>query len=221
VNDLVLVLDEVALVLGGARVLDRISYAIGSGERLAVVGANGSGKSVLARIAMGLSRPTAGAVSLFGQDLARTDADTLRRLRSRTGVVLQGGGLIGDLSADDNLKLAVGAIRPGVQARLGARIDRAIINFGLEQATGRRASELSAGERRRLELARAFLREPDLLILDDPFEGADGPTAVDLEARLLKALRRRTPALLLLTHQQGLAERLDAKVVRLSSGRVT
>jgi ABC-type multidrug transport system ATPase subunit len=190
VSEAVLVLDDVAAVLGGTRVLDRISFSLGSGERLALVGANGSGKSVLARITMGLSRPSAGTVTLFGQDLAQVDAGALRRLRSRTGVVLQGGGLIGDLSIDDNLTLAVGLTGKLAQARLRTRIDRAIVDFGLEQATARVASELSAGERRRLELARAFLREPDLLVLDDPFDGTDEATAADLEVRLTRALRR-------------------------------
>jgi ABC-type multidrug transport system ATPase subunit len=213
-------LTEVGHVAGGARTLDRISLTLSAGDRLAIVGDNGSGKSTLARIAAGLIQPASGRVRLFGVDLASATQDEIRRLRSRIGVVLQGGSLIGDLPVEDNLRLGLGAVREGSLTRLRGRLDRITINFGLEHAYGRLASELSAGERRRLELARAFLREPDLLILDDPFEGADATAAADLETRLVKALRRRPIALLLLTHHQGLAERLGATIGRLHQGRL-
>lgn len=216
----VLELDEVGCVVGGARTLDRVSLSLAPGERLAVVGDNGSGKSTLARLAVGLAQPSAGYVRLFGSDLAAAAPDEVRRLRSRIGVVLQGGSLIGDLSVEDNLRLGLGALRQGSLTRLRTRLDRACINFGIEHAISRLASDLSAGERRRLELARAFLREPDLLILDDPFEGADQAAAADLESRLIKALRRRPMALLLLTHQEGLAARIEAPIRRLSHGRL-
>jgi ABC-type multidrug transport system ATPase subunit len=207
-------------VVGGARTLDRISLSLRPGERLAVVGPNGSGKSTLARIAAGLKPPSSGQVSLFGQDLAKASADAVRRLRSRMGVVLQGGSLIGDLPVEDNLRLGLGAVREASFARLRGRFDRIIINFGLEHAGDRLASELSAGEQRRLELARAFVREPDLLILDDPFEGADAAAAADMETRLVKALRRRPVALLLLTYDERLAQRLEATIGRLDRGRL-
>lgn len=213
-------LSEVGQVVGGARTLDRISLSLRPGARLAVVGANGSGKSTLARIAAGLKPPSSGRVSLFGQDLAKTSADEVRRLRSRMGVVLQGGSLIGDLPVEDNLRLGLGAVREASFARLRGRFDRIIINFGLEHAGDRLASELSAGEQRRLELARAFVREPDLLILDDPFEGADAAAAADMETRLVKALRRRPVALLLLTYDEALAQRLEATIGRLDRGRL-
>lgn len=213
-------LNEVGQVTGGARTLDRVSLSLQPGDRLAVVGANGSGKSTLARIAAGLKAPSSGRVSLFGQDLAKASADDVRRLRSRMGVVLQGGSLIGDLPVEDNLRLALGAVREASLARLRGRFDRIIINFGLEHAGDRPASDLSAGEQRRLELARAFIREPGLLILDDPFEGADAAAAADMETRLVKALRRRPVALLLLTYDEALAKRLEATIGRLDRGRL-
>jgi ABC-type multidrug transport system ATPase subunit len=201
-----LALQDVAYIAGGARTLDRISFALAAGERLAILGDNGSGKSTLARIAAALTPPLAGSVRLFGVDPATLTPDSLRRLRSRISLAVQGGSLLGELTVAENLRLGLG------------RLDRLLVTFGLENADDRRADALSVGEQRRLELARAFLREPELLILDDPLQGADATTAVDLERSLVRSLARRPAAMLLLTHDEALASRLCPRILTLDRG---
>jgi ABC-type multidrug transport system ATPase subunit len=213
-----LALQDVAYVAGGARTLDRISLTLGEGERLAIVGENGAGKSTLARIAAGLTPPLAGSVRLFGVDPAALTAESLRRLRSRVSVVVQGGSLLGELTVEENLRLSLGALPAAALPRVRRRLDRLLVNFGLESAYDCPAAALSVGEQRRLELARAFVREPDLLILDDPMQGADAATAADLERKLARSLARRPAAVLLLTHDEAFAARLCARVAALSRG---
>lgn len=212
------VLEEVGLVMGEVRVLDRVSLAIGPGERVAIVGEAGAGKSLVARLALGLIRPSEGSVALFGEEPAALDDDARRRLRARCGVALQGGSLFGELSVEDNLRLGFAPAR-GDPERHRRRIDRLLIDFGLEHRVGTPAGLLSAGARRGLELARAFLRDPALLVLDEPFEGALG-TASRLEARLGTQLAGRKRALLLLTQDIGLAQRLATRVLTLRRGRL-
>jgi ABC-type multidrug transport system ATPase subunit len=213
-----LALQDVAYIAGGARTLDRISFALAAGERLAILGDNGSGKSTLARIAAALTPPLAGSVRLFGVDPATLTPDSLRRLRSRISLAVQGGSLLGELTVAENLRLGLGAVRAQAMPRLRRRLDRLLVTFGLENADDRRADALSVGEQRRLELARAFLREPELLILDDPLQGADATTAVDLERSLVRSLARRPAAMLLLTHDEALASRLCPRILTLDRG---
>lgn len=217
-NPSVLRLSNVAYVAGGARLLDRIDLDLAAGERLAVVGANGSGKSTLALIAGGLTPPSQGSVALFGKDTAALPAPALRLLRGRIGMVMQGGSLMTDLTVEGNLRLSLGALSGSGQERARRRLDRILLDFELEHLYARPVEALSAGEKRRVELARAFLRDPDLLILDDPFDGADAPTAADLRARVRRLLSRRPRALLLATHDEGLAAELCGSAVKLENG---
>ena len=205
----VLTLEAVALVLAGSRTLDRIDLTLVPGERLAVVGPNGCGKSMLARLAVGLLAPTQGKVRLFGEDLAVAEGKALRRLRARIGASLQGGSLLSDLSVEDNLRLGMGASRR--DPLVDPALNRILITFGLDRVAALPIEQLSEGEQRRVELARAVGRSPDLLVLDEPFDGADAETASDMEGRI-KAwlLRRPDAALLLMTHDEAMARRLAA-----------
>ncbi|MET0372058.1 MAG: ABC transporter ATP-binding protein [Sphingobium sp.] len=210
--------DDVSLVLEGLRLLDDITLAIEVGERVAIIGDSGSGKSWILRLAMGLAEPTSGTIRLMDEPLDSLTGEERRLLRARCGLVMQGGSLLGELSVEDNLRLALDPTAAGT-ARASRRIDRLLLEFGLEQNAMTRAGALSVGERRRAELARAFARDPDLLILDEPFEGAfarsDG-----LEAQVRRRIVPHGRALLLLTQDAALAERLCERTYRLDRGRL-
>lgn len=211
----VLAFDGVSLVLGGTRLFDRIDLALAPGDRVAILGDSGSGKSWLLRLAVGLTEPGSGTVALMDVALTQADSDERRRLRARCGLVMQGGSLLGDLTVAENMALAMA----GSAARAARRIDRLLLEFGLEQSADIRADALSTGQRRRAELARAFMRDPDLLILDEPFEGAfargDG-----LEAQVRRRIVPHGRALLLLTQDAALAARLCDRLYRLEQGRL-
>jgi ABC-type multidrug transport system ATPase subunit len=211
----VLAFEGVSLILGQARLLDRIDLRVGAGERVAILADSGAGKSWLLRLAIGLAAPASGTVTLMGIDLADADADTRRLLRARCGMTMQGGSLLGDLSVEENLRLALA----GGSGGAARRIDRLLLEFALEQAAATRADALSIGQRRRAELARAFVRDPDLLILDEPFEGAFARSDA-LEAQVRRRVVPQGRALLLLTQDEGLAARLCERVYRLEQGRL-
>lgn len=213
-----LAFEGVSLVVEGRRLLDDVSFALGGSERVSIIGDSGSGKSWIQRLALGLTAPTSGTIRLMGEAVDGLDGAALRLLRARCGLVMQGGSLLGDLSVEDNLRLALGATAAGT-ARAGRRIDRLLLEFGLEQSASLRAGALSVGERRRAELARAFSRDPDLLILDEPFEGAFARAGA-LETQVSRRIVPHGRALLLLTQDAALARRMGEHVYRLEQGRL-
>ena len=214
----VLRFDAVSLVIGGVRLFDAIDFALDAGERVAIVGDSGSGKSWIQRLAIGLTVPTSGGIHLMNRALDEADQEERRLLRARCGLVMQGGSLLGGLSVEDNLRLAMGATSMR-NVRAARRIDRLLMEFGLEQYAAVPAALLSVGERRRAELARAFARDPDLLILDEPFEGAFARSQ-GLEAQVARRILPRNRALLLLTQDLALADRLCERTYRLEHGRL-
>ncbi len=210
-----LAFEGVSLVLGGTRLLDQVDLEVGPSERVAILADSGAGKSWLLRLAIGLVRPGSGTVRLMGVGLDEAAPDTRRLLRARCGVGMQGGSLLGDLSVEENMRLAIGTS----DRRAGRRIDRLLLDYGLEQAAATRADALSIGERRRAELARAFVRDPELLVLDEPFEGAFARADM-LETQVRRRIVPQGRALLLLTQDRALAGRLCERVYRLDRGRL-
>lgn len=214
-----LAFEGVSLVLGDTRLLDRLDLQVGPGERVAILADSGAGKSWLLRLAIGLVSPGSGTVRLMGVPLGDAPPDARSRLRARCGVVMQGGSLLGDLSVEENMRLAIGTGDWSKERRAGRRIDRLLLDYGLEQAAATRADALSIGERRRAELARAFVRDPELLVLDEPFEGAFARGDM-LEAQVRRRIVPQGRALLLLTQDRALAGRLCERVYRLERGRL-
>ncbi len=211
-----LAFEDVSYVAGGRRLLDRISFALADGERLAIVGANGSGKSLITRMAAGLIRPASGRVAVLGARWTGQD----EALRRRVGVVLQQGALLTDLTVAENVRFRLGHVLRSGERRAAIRVDRALSDFGMEYAGDQPVGALSLGERRRADLAQALVTDPDLLVLDDVFDGIDAASAADLEARILRLTARRRRTLLFLTHDRERAGRMAERIVGLENGKL-
>ena len=161
-----------------------LTLGLVSGEWLLVVGPNGAGKSLLTRLILGLDSPSAGSVRLFGRDLAEQGVGQMRRLRRAMGAVLQGGSLIAELTVLENLLLPLRSLpmsRQGM-ARAARLIATRLRLDGLENHHPR---ALSLGQRRRVELARALIHQPQLLIWDGLTDGLDQPASREIQALLL------------------------------------
>jgi ABC-type multidrug transport system ATPase subunit len=210
----VLAFADVSCVAGGARVIDRADLTIDAGERVAVIAPSGAGKSLLSALAIGLVPPLSGEVRLFGTPLADANDAARRRLRARCGVTVQGGSLLGELTVEENLWLGAGDA-----PRARRRLDRLMLDFAVERSGALPVAALSRGERRRVELVRAFARDPELVILDEPLDGALAGTAA-LERAILRQIAPRGRALLLLTQDEAFARRACSRVLRLERGRL-
>jgi predicted ABC-type transport system involved in lysophospholipase L1 biosynthesis ATPase subunit len=197
-----------------------VSLEIGRGERVALLGKSGSGKSTLLNLLGGLDRPSSGGVEVAGRDLARLSSSGLARHRLTTvGMIFQSFNLIASRTALQNVELPmVFAGRPPRQRRALAR--RALEAVGLEHRLEHRPAELSGGELQRAAIARALVNEPQLLLADEPTGNLDTATANDIVELVLAHVRANGTTLILVTHDEELAERCTDRVVRLKDGQV-
>jgi heme exporter protein A len=174
---------DIAIELVGLRrefgdrvALDDIDLRAEPGQSVAVLGPNGSGKSTLLRILAGLLRPSGGEASVLGCALPKET----HRLRGRIGYLGHEPLLYRDLTPRENLRLAA-ALHGLESAAVGARVDRLLDAVGMASRSNDRVAELSAGMRQRVDICRAVLHEPELLLLDEP------DAHLDSEARRLVA----------------------------------
>jgi ATP-binding cassette subfamily B protein len=210
--------DRVSFAYGdGPEVLSDVSLAVAPGERLALVGPTGAGKSTLAKLIARLYDPTRGAVSLGAVDLRRA---TLRSLRDRIVVVPQEGFLFNG-TIRDNVRIArEGATDAEVDdamRALGSYERFAALPEGLETHVAARGSRLSAGERQLVSLGRAALADPDVLVLDEATSSLDPGTEVVVEDALERLMEGRT--VVVIAHRLSTAERAD-RVAVVTGGRL-
>lgn len=201
---------------GVLAVLRGVSLSLAAGESLALTGESGSGKSTLLHLAGGLDRPDSGAIRFAGQDIAGLgDAALAQFRRDSVGLVFQQFNLIPSLDVAANIAF---------QARLAGRFDAAWTErlserLGLATLGGRYPEQLSGGQQQRVAIGRALAGRPRLILADEPTGNLDEATG-DAVLELMLALMRETgAALLMVTHSQRLAARLDRRL-HLAGGRL-
>lgn len=174
-----IVLQQVFQHVNGRCALNDLSLSLQKGDALLMIGPNGAGKSLSLRLMLGLDQPSSGSVRLFGQDLATLSDARMNRLRGRLGVVLQGGSLLDELTLLENLLLPMRA-QPRTRSSLARAARLVITQLQLDGMAHHYPRALSLGQRRRAELARALINQPELLICDGLSDGLDRPALRDI-----------------------------------------
>ena len=202
---------------GDVEILKNIDLHIGTGERVAITGPSGSGKSSLLMVTAGLERATAGTVTVLGQDLTQSNEDELARLRrARLGVVFQSFHLIPTMTAIENIAVPLeisGHADPQGQA------NAMLGSVGLVDRASHYPAQLSGGEQQRIALARALAPSPELLLADEPTGNLDGSTGDAVTDLMFELADAQGVTLVLVTHSARLAERCP-RVVQLLDGRL-
>lgn len=197
--------------------LDNINLAVGSGASLAITGASGSGKSTLLGILAGLDSADAGVVMLDGANLSELDEEGRARLRAASvGFVFQSFQLLPGLTALENVMLPL-ELQGLSDAR--ARASDLLQQVGLGERLRHRPAQLSGGEQQRVAVARAFANNPPVLFADEPTGNLDARTGAHIIDLLFSLNQQQGTTLVLVTHEQRLAERCSAQLV-LEEGRV-
>jgi zinc/manganese transport system ATP-binding protein len=210
----VLAVDGVSVRLGGRQVLDEVSFTVGAGEFVGLIGANGAGKTTLLRVILGLQPGTAGRMTIAGRASGRglvgyvpqkiqLDADMPVRARDLVGLGLDGNRL--------------GIPFPSRQRRL--RVDEMLEAVDATRFANQRVGSLSGGEQQRVMIAHALISQPKLLLLDEPLANLDIRSAQEIISLLAEVTRRQQVSVLISAHEMNPLLPVMDRVVYLAAGR--
>jgi ABC-2 type transport system ATP-binding protein len=209
-----LLLDNVVKSYGSNKAVNGVSFSAYAGEFIALLGPNGAGKSTLFQLLSGLFVADSGRIEVMGNDMSHNAVPALSRL----GIVFQQPTLDLELSVTANLMFHAG-LHGMARAEAKARIDKELDRLGLKDRANDKTAQLSGGNRRRVELARALLHDPRVLLMDEPTVGLDPQSRTDLVKLLLTMRNERSVAVLWATHLVD--EVVDAdRVIVMHRGKV-
>ena len=187
---------------GEAVIHDGLDLEVKRGEILGVVGGSGTGKSVMMRSIIGLQRPDAGEVRVFGEPMLDRDDSALQPIRKRWGILFQGAALFSTLTVAENVQVPLREFYPRLSERLLDEIAAyKIVMVGLPPDAGPKfPAELSGGMRKRAGIARALALDPELLFLDEPTAGLDPIGAAAFDQLIVDLRERLGLTVFLITH---------------------
>ena len=199
-------------------VLKDMSFAIEEGDFVAIIGQSGSGKSTIMNILGCLDTQSSGVCRIGGVDIGTLDSDELAELRGkRIGFIFQRYNLLSTLSATENVALP--AVYSGVDKK--ARLDRAkslLADLGLPDKLENKPNELSGGQQQRVSIARALVRNPAVILADEPTGALDSHTGREVIG-MLQQLHREGHTVVLITHDNSIAVQAE-RIIRLEDGQV-
>jgi lipopolysaccharide export system ATP-binding protein len=198
---------------GARTVVNGFSLRVKRAEIVGLLGANGAGKSTTFRMVVGLHRPDAGSIRLEGRDIA--GLPMYARARLGLGYLAQEPTVFAQLTVADNVRIILEEHFPPHEHE--QRLDTLLAELGLSHLRANRASGLSGGERRRLEITRALVVQPKLVFFDEPFAGVDPKSRGDIAA-IIHDLRRRGVAVLITDHHAEAILRLVDRLYVMDAG---
>jgi len=182
----------------GRAVVDQLSYAVARGEIVGLLGRNGAGKTTSFRMTVGMIKPEAGEVVFDNENV--TSLPMYKRAQRGMGYLSQEPSVFQRLTVEENLLAILETMRDLSRNQRREAARRLIEQFALTRQAKQEARTLSGGERRKLEIARALITNPKLIMLDEPFSGVDPISVEDLQREILRLKRERGIAILLTDH---------------------
>jgi len=181
-------LDKLQYHINGQRILNGVELHVRRAEIMAVMGLSGSGKSTLLKLIMGLLRPTAGEVTVFGKPMSGLSEFELNKIREKIGLVFQYGALFDSLTVAENVAFGLRQHRKMSEAEIQESVAQALELVGMAGTQHLLPAELSGGMRKRVGIARAIVMRPQIMLYDEPSSGLD-PVMAGLIDELIVRLR--------------------------------
>lgn len=209
---------EVALSFGSRPVFEDLCCAFPHGRISVLMGGSGAGKSTLLRLIGGLQRPDRGSIRVAGEEVTSLGERDLYRVRQRLGMLFQGGALLDSLSVLDNVALPLREHTRLSESDVELEVQRRLDAVGLPDVGDLLPSQLSGGMVRRIALARAIVRSPEIVLCDEPFSGLDPLNVRRIEALLTRLNERLGLTLIVASHHVNSAFRMAHQLVFLLEG---
>ena len=211
---MILQVKNISKSFGKLKVLDNVSFEVSEGEYLALIGKNGAGKTTLLNLLLGLSYPDSGSINFFGKTLE----NNLTYILNKIGIVFQQHTLDFDLSVIKNL-IFYADVHGMKRSISRPKIDELLIKFDLKDFENYKARNLSGGMKRRLEISRALLKDPKILILDEATSGLDPNAREKILFDLKKLSDENKITILTITHLES--ENKDAnRILKFENGMI-
>ena len=202
----------------GTHALNGVSFTVDDGEFAFLVGPSGSGKSTIIKLLTGEVVPTSGRVMVNGFSMSRISERQIPYMRRTIGVIFQDFRLIGNKTVYDNLALAMRAVGAAPRA-LRRRIPYVLELVGLADKENRYPDELSGGEQQRVAIARALVNNPSTIVADEPTGNLDPARSLEIMT-LLERINALGTTVIVVTHERGLVNRFNKRIILLHEGRV-
>lgn len=211
--------EGVELTLGERRVFDGLDGHFPRGKVTVMLGGSGAGKSTLLRLVGGLTTPDRGRVLVMGTDVACLDERALYEVRERIGMLFQGGALLDSMTIFDNVALPLREHTDFDEKQIAARVRERLADVGLEGVEHLLPGQLSGGMSRRAALARAIVKQPEIVICDEPFSGLDPINVRRIEELLLDLNRKLGLTMVVTSHHIPSTMRMADWIVFVVGGR--
>jgi phospholipid/cholesterol/gamma-HCH transport system ATP-binding protein len=220
-DDRTIVFQNVEKGFNGRKILDNVSFSVGQGESLCILGRSGTGKSVTLKLMIGLLMADAGRVVVAGQDMATLDEDGLAKVRRHMGYLFQSAALFDSFTVNQNLALPLHRLdRTKSPEQIDQAVRETLREVGLEKDGEKLPAALSGGMQKRAGLARALVLQPRILLVDEPASGLDRITAGEIDELLLKIKKERGTTMVIVTHDIPGARRIGDKFAVLDQSRL-
>lgn len=206
---------------GVQKVLDGVSLSVARGETLAVLGRSGTGKSVLLRVIIGLTKQDSGSIRIQGQETAGMALDGMGEIRKTIGFLFQHAALYDSLSVGENVAFPLEHHRRNMsRSEQNDRVMQLLGEVGMENARNKMPSDISGGMQKRVGLARALALDPQILLLDEPTAGLDPISSGEIDDLVLKLQREHRMASIVVTHDLHSAKTIANRLAILDKGSV-
>jgi len=211
--DYVIEIENLKKAFEGKEVLKGINLHLPREENLAVCGKSGIGKSVLIKCMVGLMQPDSGKINVLGKDMMNPSLRDLEFIRSKIGFVFQGSALYDSMSVRENLSFTLKrSAFTGSKTAITERVEEVLESVGLVEAIDKMPAELSGGMKKRVGLARTLIKNPEIILYDEPTTGLDPATSMEISEMILNVRKSQKATSIIITH--------DMNCVRMTSDRI-
>ena len=211
---------DLTRTFGSRTVIDNLTFQIHRGETLVIMGGSGCGKSTLLRHIIGVMKPTAGSVKIFGEEITTMNDRQIEEIRRRFGMLFQSGALLASLTVGENVALPLLQHTDLTIDEVDETVTRKLQMVGLNGFNELKPSEISGGMRKRVGLARALALDPELLFSDEPTSGLDPIMTAVVDKLTLELTKDEGMTAVVVTHDMTSAFRIATRMIMLGRGKI-